>query len=250
MGVPWPSGVEIKLQRAGYTRTPEDVVQRLAPDTGPALLRLLAGTRRQRIQGNLRLAPGPAAVFRAWRGETLRAGSRFFDWVITDSGANVEARLTGQPVETELSGRSVLFALEIETVAAPASPARMSMLAALDGLGAADWPAGLPFHPLRGAFQDAPTDRVVRGSERGLSRQVAGTLGEGREVTAALRFSRAGVATFEAWFETTLALGVRPARVPLRGALHTAFFNGAYTVAPGLGEDFVVTCPLYLEALA
>lgn len=250
MAVSWPAGVQIKLQRAGYTRAPEDVVSRLVPDAGPSLRRLLDVSRRQRVTGNLRLRRTAADIFRNWREQDLRLGAVPFDWVVTDTGLPSQARFLGPPVETEGPGRSQIFALEIELAAPEITPAQVAALAALDGAAPADWPAGLAFRPLRSGWQNTPADVVLRSGELGLQTQRTLTLGEGSVATVNLRMTRAEVAVFEAWFVSEAVFGVRPVRVPFFGAQRQGAFDGPYTVVPGLREDFVVAFPFYIEALA
>lgn len=250
MAIAWPEGVEIKLQREGYTRAPEDVVLRLEPDAGPSLRRLLDVSRRQRVTGTLRLRQTEAELFRAFRKETLLRGSRLFDWVVTDTGKPSPARFLGPPAETEGVGRTQIFQLEIELAAPEVTPEEVNAIAALDGAGPADWPAGLRFHPLRGDWNFTPADVVLRSGDLGLQTQRVIALGEGAAGNISLRMSRADVAVFEDWFVREAIFGVRPVRVPLRGGLRQGAFEGAYTVTPGLSEDFVVTFPFYFEALA
>jgi hypothetical protein len=248
--IDWPVGVPAKLTRAGYTRTPQDVVQRLKMDAGPPLRRLIAGAAGQSVKGTLAMTRTQADVFEAWYGSDLDRGLVRFNWNITDNGAAVVARFASQPKLTRQGSR---FAYGVEIDCAPASPslAQLAALAAIEDAGPGNWPASVPFHPLRSGYAKAREDGVLRSPAEGPHRQALVSRADGSVMDTALRLTTQQLADFEAWFAADAAFGLRDTYFPApEGGQMLGHFQESYKVAPSSrSADWQVTFKLYLEAV-
>ncbi len=248
--VAWRAGVPNKLQRQGYSRKAEDIVDRLRPDTGPPMRRLMDGSAGQTVSGVLSLTPDQADAFDDWRLNDLDRGMASFDWVITDNGRAVAARFASQPKRSRTASRWH-YELEIGCAAPEPVPGALAALAALEDTGPAVWPAGVPFRPKRTGFAAQPVDQVLRSPENGPQVQSLSSRAEGHRLDIPLHLTGAEVALFEAWFETEAGFGACDVRFPrIDGGTHLGCFDGAYTISPAPTAKWVVQFPVYLEAIA
>lgn len=247
--VSWPAGVPQQLRREGYRRTPQDVVRRHRPETGPALRRLMDGSCGQRVEGRLSLTAAEAELFQAWHEETLDRGMQRFDWVITDSGEAVVARLAAQPILTITAGRRH-FQLDIECDAPGPAPGALAALAALEDEPPASWPSTVPFRPLRGPWSAQAGDSVLRSPAEGVQRQSLSSRAEGAVWQVTLRLSSDEKSAFEGWFRTDAAFGARDIFFPdLQGGEVLGHFHEIYTVTPAQTAKWDVAFKLYIEAV-
>lgn len=248
--VSWPAGVEIRLLREGYTREPQDVVRRQKPDTGPAMRSLLDGACAERVKGALSLDDDAYGLWQVFHRDTLDRGMRSFDWIITDNGAPVIARLAAQPQVTKTASRWRL-ALDIACEAPEPAPGALAALAALDVAGPATWPPGVPWRPQRSAWSRTPEDGVLRSPEEGVQRQALASRADGAVQEVTLSLTNAEKAAFEAWFRSSAAFGARDVLFPAHGGgVHRGHFHKSYRIAPARTALWAVSFPVYLEAIA
>lgn len=248
--VSWPSGLERRLQREGYSREPQDVVRRHKPDAGPAIRYLRDGACSERVKGVLPLTLAGFDLWAEFFEDTMEKGSRSFDWTIPDNGADVIARLAAQPQITK-SGARWRVELDIECEAPEPSLAALSALAALDGAAPASWPASVPWRPQRAAWSETPEDGVLRSPEGAPLRQALTSRADGavQEITLPLTSAQKGA--FEGWFRSTAAFGARDVLFPsVRGGVHRGHFHKTYRVTPARSALWAVSFPIYLEAVA
>lgn len=247
--VSWPAGVRIKLRREGYSREPQDVVQRHKPDAGPARRYLLDGACSERVQGALSLPPSEADLFRAWLEGTAEKGMRSFDWQITDTGAPVIARFSAQPKFTRTASRW-LVAVDIATQPPEPTLGALGALAAFEDAGPADWPLTVPFRPKRSGWALTPEDGVLRSPEEGLQRQSLSSRADGSVLDLVIHASNAQKAAFEGWFRTQAAFGARDVRFPgIGGGTHLGHFHRGYTITPARTAEWAITTAIYLEVV-
>lgn len=248
--VSWPAGVERRLQREGYTREPQDVVRRLKPDAGPALRSLLDGACAERVKGTLALTDEAFALWQAFHSDELDRGMRSFDWIITDNGAAVIARLAAQP---KISKTAARWRLELDIACEAPEPASgaLAALAALDTAGPAAWPAAVPWRPQRSAWSLTPEDGVLRSPDDGVQRQALTSRADGAVQEVTLSLTPEQKAAFEVWFRTVAAFGARDVSFPsASGGVHRGHFHKSYRVAPARSALWAVSFPVYLEAIA
>ncbi|RAN30629.1 hypothetical protein [Hyphomonas pacifica] len=247
----WPAGVEHRLLRDGYSREPEDLVDRFKMDSGPALRRLLDGAAGQRVKGTLSLERHQADMFEAWRADVLDRGSSPFNWIITDNARPVVARFAAQPRLTEKLATRHRYAVEIECQAPDPSPAQLAALAALEDAGPAVWPASVPFRIIRSGYSLAPEDGVIRSPFEGVHRQALMSRADGFVTDAPLYLRRAELAEFESWFETEAAFGVRDVLFPHQdGGTWRGHFHETYKISvPGNRAKFALGLKIYLEVV-
>lgn len=249
--VPWPAGVPAKLQRSGYQRDPQDVVQRLRVDGGPPLRRLTDGAISQRVRGVLSLSEAEAALFEDWRQSDLDLGARRFTWAVPDTGAAVVARFSAQP-DLSRFGVRWRYSVDIECEAPEPAPEALEALAALEDEGPGSWPEAVPFAPVRARFSEAPGDPVLRGGEGGPLAASLITRAEGAVQSVSLHVSTGQLAAFEAWWLTGAGLGARDILFPdIRGgAPRLGCFEETYSVRPAATALWALGFKIYLEAVS
>lgn len=246
----WPAGVPIKLQRQGYSREPQDLVQRLQVDAGPPLRRLIDGAAGQKVRGTLAMSQAESVLFETWRLETLDRGMGSFNWVITDNGRAVEARFAAQPKLTRAVNR---WRYELEIDCAPGTPSAVVLeaLADLEDAGPATWPVTVPFRPMRTGFALQPMDQVLRSPDGAVHRQALKSRAEGSDVDIVLQLTTAELSAFEAWFAAEAAFGARDVLFPsLAGGTHFGGFSSGYKIGPAASLRWAVSFKIYLEAVA
>lgn len=253
MGAPWPAGVPDAFVRDTYERSPEDLVQRRNVDVGPPLRKLRAPTRAQIITGEMSFKEAEYDAFENWRINTLDYGNDPFDFTIRDhpSPRTLEAQFRGGPVMVERSARNRRVRLELMIFPPAPSGAALTALAALDQASPASWPVGVPGIPRQADYDRTPDSQVLRPDDRNSPGGDLASRLEGRIETASLTMSSTELETFETWFETTAAMGVRDILFPTPTGVHTGCFNSAYKVRGASGLDgWRVSFERYLEARA
>ncbi len=251
MAAAWPVSVPDKFIRAGYERSPEDVVTRRQVDAGPPLRFLRAPTRAAVIKGQLNLTLTQAGALETWRRDVLDFGSLPFDFTRRDSGAPVliTCRLAAAPKLLAPKGVMRHVTLELRVDPPAPTPAELSALAALDKASPATWPATVPGCPSRASYETQPAHRFLQSPATAPPVSVLVTRLEGAKEKVTLILTATQLDTFEAWFETSAALGVRDIDFPVPGGVHIGCFSTGYVVRASANRlAWVVSFERYLEA--